>query len=197
MTLHEPAIYTRTSLASNDGADSSHRTEALWRCLETIKQFFEAFLEIPVEKFPYLPFPAIGQLSFSINTAIWLLFLHDSDWDVQMARKSLDFAGLVDRMGIRYEESERVGIAEQLIKKRKFWDENLSMSMRYRDKMRWVKSWYLSKVIPTPEPFMGLGEIDADLFRQVDFISADSLGPAFWEALMNEDIGVAPRVEIQ
>jgi hypothetical protein len=154
-----------------------------------------AFSNIPAEKFTYLPFPAIPLLSLAITTYVWLLFNHDADWDAHAARKNLDFAGLTLALAQRAEESEMVGISQDLVRKRKFWSPELSMSLRYRDKLRAIRALYLSKVAPTaPDPALSTNvpEAGPDPFEQMDVVPADGLDSAFWEALMNEDVRLGP-----
>ncbi|KAH8895420.1 hypothetical protein GQ53DRAFT_715081 [Thozetella sp. PMI_491] len=189
LRVYEPAVHARGSSASGDWTNPGHRTEALWACLEASKTLFEAFQAVSLDKFAYLPFPGVGYLSFSVMTSASLLFLNDAEWDVHVARKSLDFANLLGQIGLRYDELDRLEASEEMSRKRKYWGENITLSMRYCVKMRMSQSWYLSKTAPTPETSIESSEAGTDMLRQLDFMPLDSSDPAFWEVMMSEDLG--------
>ncbi|OIW28644.1 hypothetical protein CONLIGDRAFT_617558 [Coniochaeta ligniaria NRRL 30616] len=197
MRLYEPVIYMRTSLASNDVTDGARRTEGLWRCLEACRMFFNAYQAIPAAEVPYLPFSATCHLSFWIVTLSRLLFLSDSDWDLQLARKHVDLCDIVERLSEHFCEADRCAAADEWRRKRKFIDEGRSTMMVRSDKLRWIRSWYTSKLVPVEEhqpriattSASGAELPDVDMF-EVDMLSPGQFDPCFWEALLNEDLAV-------
>ncbi|KAB5513098.1 hypothetical protein GE09DRAFT_1267544, partial [Coniochaeta sp. 2T2.1] len=144
--LYEPVKYTRSSLFSNGVTDGARRTEALWCCLDACRMSFDSFTSIPAADMGYLPFSGISQLSFSFVTASGLLFLNDTDWDLKMARNHVDLCAVVERLGEVYREADQYAAAQEWRKKRKYVDKGRSALAMSRDKMRWTRSWYLSKL---------------------------------------------------
>ncbi|KAB5555075.1 hypothetical protein GE09DRAFT_1173873 [Coniochaeta sp. 2T2.1] len=195
--LYEPVTYTRSSLSSNGVTDGARRTQALWCCLDACRMFFDAFTSIPAADMGYLPFSGIFHLSFSFVTVSRLLFLNDSDWDLQMARKHVDLCAVVERLGGVYREADQHAAAQEWRKKRKYVDEGRSALAMSRDKMRWIRSWYLSKLVPVEEhqpltsakASRGAELPDTDMF-EVDVFSPGQFDPSFWDALLNEDLEV-------
>lgn len=197
MRLYEPVIYTRPSLASNDATDGAQRTEALWCCLEACRMFFNAYLAIPTADMAYLPFSGTSHLSFVVVTVSRLLFLSDSDWDLQLARRAFDLCDTCQRLSERFSEADRFAAAHEWRRKRKFVEEGRSTMSVSCDKVRWIRSWYTSKLVPVEEqyhprsddaPGPGAEIPDADMFG-VDVVSPGQFDPSFWDALLNEDLG--------
>jgi hypothetical protein len=143
--LYEPVIYMRPFSGYTEGCS---RTESLWCCLDAARSFFEAYHAIPVEELAYLPFSVYSQFSFSIVTTTRLLFLNDSDWNVQLARANLDFHKICSRLSDSCDQADRVAAAEEWRRNRKFIDDVRSVMASQRDRLRWIGSWYLSKLLP-------------------------------------------------
>ena len=133
----------RSSPKSDDPTMITYRTDALWNCLQAAKDFFKAYAAIPTDSLGSVPFgPTVG-LSFMIVTASRLLLLDDSDWDVGVARRSLDFGLLCDHLADRYDEAENVS---QTLGRRRRLLEDRSILTMIRDRLKWLRGWYQSKV---------------------------------------------------
>lgn len=172
--LYEPVAYMRPPSSLADPADTSRRTEALWNCLQALNDFFRAHLAIPADRLGCLPFVAMAYLFFALVTASRLLFLEDPNWDLGLARKSLDLVSIATRLGDHYQTAELY----ILDRKKKFTDDQRSMLAVYRDKIRWVRRWYLSK-LPGEAPLA----MDPGSFLSL----AGHFDAAFWETLLNLD----------
>lgn len=141
--LYEPVIYMTTS--SGSSADGIRKSEAMWCCLEAVKNTLEAYASIPVADLSYLPFNTYCHMTFALITATRLVVLQDPDWNNKLAGESLDFADITQRLSDRCDQADDVAIAEEWRRKRKYVNETLSVMAMHRDKLRWIRSWYLSK----------------------------------------------------
>lgn len=182
----------RPSLNSNDPTATAYRTEALWNCLQAAKDFFKTFAAIPTDSLGSLAFgPTVG-LSFMIVTASRLLLLDDSDWDLDVARRSFDFGLLCEHLADRYEEAEN--ISQTLARKRRILEDRSLLTL-YRDKLRWIRHWFASKM---PDPLRRDGLKDAaasigaagggqamELDQQASLLQPGELDEGFWQALMD------------
>lgn len=161
--------------------------------------FFGAYLAVPIAELPYLPFSGTSHLSFSVVTVSRLLFLNDSDWDLQLARKDVDLCDIARRLGERFGKADQCAAAGGWRRKRKFVDEGRPTMVASGDKIRWIGSWYLSKLLPVKDSHQpqrqgtttapGDAELlDVDLF-DMGILSPSQFDPTYWEALLNEDFG--------
>lgn len=190
--LYEPAIFTRSSLNSNEPTATAYRTEALWNCLQAAKDFLKTFAAIPTDSLGSLPFgPTVG-LSFMIVTASRLLLLDDSDWDLGVARRHCDFGLLCGQLADRYEEAESISLT---LGRKKRILEDRSLLTLYRDKLRWIRHWFLSK-LPDPLQHDGSKQTAAsigaagggqamELDQQASILQPGELDEGFWQALMD------------
>lgn len=144
MRLFEPAIYIRPSPSPDSFQDLTHRTEALWCCLHAAKAFFAAYAIVPLENLCSMPLAPTSYVSFAVVTASRLLFLDDSDWDVAVARSSLDFPAACQTLADRFEQADL--LAKSLGRRRKFEACNKSVLSSYRNKILWIRQWYLNKI---------------------------------------------------
>ena len=141
--LYEPVIHMASLPASS--LDGIRKAEAMWCCLEAVKAAFEAYASYPVAELSYLPFDTYCHLKFSLLTATRLIVIQDPYWNNKLASESLDFAAVTQRLGDRCAEADSVAIAEEWRRKRKYVNENLSVISMQREKLRWIRSFYLSK----------------------------------------------------
>ncbi|EFX05985.1 fungal transcriptional regulatory protein [Grosmannia clavigera kw1407] len=154
--LYEPAIYMRASgrtpANTIDPADAAERTACLWNCLQALRDFFEAQASIPIDILGRLPFSAATHLAFAVATSMRLLFLlDDPDWDVVRARRSLDFVAITLRLEEHFQAAEDFEDAPANTqglgrKKRYLSDDNRAVLAIFRDKMRWIRLWYASRL---------------------------------------------------
>ncbi|KAK3323778.1 hypothetical protein B0T19DRAFT_213497 [Cercophora scortea] len=144
--LYEPAMYMRASSLSGDYDSGIRRSEALSCCLDAIKAVFESHAAIPLPELTYLPFPVYSHFTFSVVSATRLLFLSDSDWNRQLACRSLDFPTVTQRLSDRCEKADDWSVGEEWRRKRRFVDDARSVMAMYRDKLRWIGSWSAAKM---------------------------------------------------
>jgi len=201
---------------TSDTSDGVRRTEALWHCLQSLNDFFKSLLSIPLETLSMMPFVLTTFVSFSLVTASRLLFLDDADWNVRQARRNLDFIGFTADMADRFAAAEQSEASQSINearnrRKRKFVNDTQSMAGMYRDKIRWIRQWYMSKLPAEDVPLQHQhqhqqGPRDAAVLLQpmhsgdggfMDIDGGDSaLGPGdaadfdavFWQALLNMDL---------
>lgn len=208
--LYEPFIYSPPLLESNGQTDGLWRTEALWYCLQSLKDYFAAFLAVPTELLLACPFVLRCPLAFSLVTATRLLLLADSDWDGSLARKEFDLADICYRAAERFDAVDRIGSSpppspplrgchadgagrRRLGLKKQYLDDRTSVLMSFRDKLRWVRSWYLSKGLhETTASSSSSGEVGApNGARAAEFdgdpmlLSSPALDESFWQFLLN------------
>lgn len=141
--LYEPAIYIASSTSS---LDSIRKSEAMWCCLEFVKETLHAYASTPVADLSYLPFNTYCHMTFALITATRLTILQDPDWNSKFAGESLDFATIMQRLSDVCDQADNIAIAQEWRRKRKYVTDTLSVMSMHRDKLRWIRSWYLSKV---------------------------------------------------
>ncbi|KAH6984751.1 hypothetical protein BKA56DRAFT_671225 [Ilyonectria sp. MPI-CAGE-AT-0026] len=176
--LYEPVLQmkapTLTDLDSLAG-EPFQRAEAMWKCVQAASQFFNHQLTIPVAQLTVLPVTINGFLAFAIVTASRIMLLDSSpDWDPALARRHLDIADLLRRMSNEYEDADRV--AQELGRRRRILDDNMSVFLKYSSKLRWIRQWYLSKIPQEPE----VPVVEAPNWA-VDFEFDEN----FWQELMS------------
>ncbi|KAK2057395.1 hypothetical protein LY76DRAFT_617213 [Colletotrichum caudatum] len=146
--LYEPSIGMRaTSPSEATTLTEPHcRTEALWNCLQAVQNAANALLVISVEKFAYLPFNSVANLAYTMSTSYRLLSEGPIDWDLTLARQKLDVPDLTGRLADKLEEADNIAlIAGQ---KRRLFEDNSSRWSNYAYRARWIRQWYLSKLVP-------------------------------------------------
>ncbi|KAK3353399.1 hypothetical protein B0T25DRAFT_209795 [Lasiosphaeria hispida] len=186
LKLYEPATYMQPSSASSSFTEASWRTEALWSCLESAKAFFDAFSSIPAEELPYLPSPVFSHLSFAIVATSALFFLGDSDWDQAVVRRTIDFPNLVQRLSDRFDQADRVAAADGWKRKNKLVDDARPVMAMYRDKLRWIASWFLSKRGGTDEPQPPGADANAMDLDPAGFFAPADFDGDWWQALLGD-----------
>lgn len=198
--LYEPVIAMRSSRSSNHCTDGTHRTTALWQCLDNIAKLLDTYLSIPVDNLSLLIFSAKTQLSFAILTASRLLFLEDSDWDVHLARQTLDFAAITQSLADHFQAADSFSAAHESSSKRKFTtdgshnprrhEDTRSRMVLYREKALWARSWYLAKVAPHKAVAEVCGAGSVENSAELDAGSVmppEILDESIWQMLMDDD----------
>ncbi|CAK7206617.1 hypothetical protein SEUCBS139899_009417 [Sporothrix eucalyptigena] len=150
--LYEPSIYLRLRKSSSvtNLADTGLRTEALWNCLQATRDFFDAYSAVPPAVLGVLPLLGTAHLSFSIVTLTRLLSLDAPEWHIGQARRSFDFVALALRLEQQFAAADD---HEQTLtdrKKRYANMDNRTILTTHRDKMRWIRIWYTTKMPPDP-----------------------------------------------
>lgn len=105
-----------------------------------------------------------AHISFAIVTASRLLFLgdeaptpnsqRDPDWVVSMARDHFNLDAVCARLAEFFDEADR--LATGLGRRGRYIDGERSVLGMFRDKVRWIRSWYLGRTRPgTREGYPG------------------------------------------
>lgn len=163
--LYEPVIYIRSTsaMAGYESGDPNARTAALWSCLSAARDFFSAYTTIPPQNLVCMPFHS-AHISFVIVTATRLLFLgdeasspnnpRDPDWVVSVARDHFNLEAVCARLAEFFDEADR--LATGLGRRGRYVDGERSVLGMFRDKVRWIRSWYLGRTRPgTREGYPG------------------------------------------
>ncbi|KIH89816.1 fungal transcriptional regulatory protein [Sporothrix brasiliensis 5110] len=159
--LYEPAIFLRLRTASSsaiDLADTGLRTEALWNCLQATRDFFDAYTAIPPDVLGVLPLLGTVHLSFGIVTLTRLLSLDAPEWHIGQARLSLDFVALALRLERLFQAADEfeatppgTAAPPSIPRKRRYaYYDSRTILATHRDKMRWIRIWYTTKMPPDP-----------------------------------------------
>lgn len=144
MRLYEPAIHMRTPRLQTNPVASIRRAEALWGCLEAAKDFFATYATIPLDMLGSMPLTATAYMSFATVTSSMILLLEDPDWDVNLARKTFDFAAACHNLGSRFREGDQ--IIQSLGRRRRFEENGKSTLEANYNKIMWIRQWYSSKI---------------------------------------------------
>ncbi|EGX93285.1 hypothetical protein CCM_04658 [Cordyceps militaris CM01] len=150
MRLYEPAIHIRASINLRGPLDSVRHTEALWGCLEAARHFFATYATIPLDMLGAMPLVATSYMAFAVVTSSMILLLDDPDWDVNLARKTFDFADACQSLGDRFREGDHV--SQSLGRRQKFEDGGRSVLEANHRKILWIRHWYVSKISATASP---------------------------------------------
>ncbi|KAI6752592.1 hypothetical protein HG530_013344 [Fusarium avenaceum] len=118
----------------------------LRNCLDTMRSFFDLFLDLPVDLMLHYSIITFDHVIFVTLQAVRLLLIEIPDWDVQSAREKLNLGAVLDQIVSRYEEADV--LREEAV--RKF--DNSTPSEEHSDKMsslsklsreiRWLKYWF-------------------------------------------------------
>ncbi|KAK0386078.1 hypothetical protein NLU13_5915 [Sarocladium strictum] len=148
MRLYEPLINmspTPMDDSSFSTCEPFQRSEGLWRCLQAASDYFNSQLSIWNPELRLQPFTFIGLAAFAIVTVSRLLLLDDApDWNTAVARRRLDFAGVLATMGDQIEEADREARASG--HSQRFLEDGNGSASRYCFKVRWIRQWYLAKL---------------------------------------------------
>ncbi|KAL1907830.1 hypothetical protein Sste5344_006458 [Sporothrix stenoceras] len=168
--LYEPAIFLRLRTASSsaiDLGDSGLRTEALWNCLQATRDFFDAYTAVPPDILGILPLLGTVHLSFGIVTLTRLLSLDAPEWHIGQARRSFNFVALALRLEQQFQAADELEattsssagastsstttFTSPFPRKRRYaYFDTRTILATHRDKMRWIRIWYTTKMPPDP-----------------------------------------------
>ncbi|KAK9418998.1 hypothetical protein SUNI508_07519 [Seiridium unicorne] len=74
------------------------RLECLWRSVENIKSWLDAFYKSPPPALVGLPFHFWSQMIMCVTILKYLSTLADPSWDCQAVRNTIDLTSTMDRM---------------------------------------------------------------------------------------------------
>ena len=162
----------------SDGGQTIQRAETLSSCLSSTILFFESYFRLPTALYSRLSFAPWLHMGYAVTTACRLLFLDVNDWNVLDARKRLDFADILRQICERFEEAGNIELAN-----RRAPIHGDNVFLQYAKRLRWVKSWYESKLAAESNPAtsqpqnMSFSALDGEM-SLMDFMSVDD---AFWQ----------------
>ncbi|KAK2000476.1 hypothetical protein LX36DRAFT_572244 [Colletotrichum falcatum] len=192
--LYEPCIGMRAASPSEATTltEPYTRTEALWCCLQAVQDAANALLEISAEVFAYLPFNSVADVAYTMTASLRLL-LEDtaSDWDVVLARQKLDLPAQTGRLGDKFEEADNVALI--VGQKRRLFEDNSSRWSNYAYRARWMRQWYISKVVrPAEERAPSPAQLGSGSMLNEPSLTGISMDLVFWEAMMLDGPGQIP-----
>jgi hypothetical protein len=148
MRLYEPIINLRTSPASGSDiatAEPFRQSECLGRCLQAAADFYEVQVTTAPSEILVSPSTSLSIVAYSTITTTRLLLREPSPgWDAAAARRRLDLAGYLKRLGDEYNVVDHV--AEEAGRKRRVLDDKVTAFSKFDYKLRWITQWYLAKV---------------------------------------------------
>lgn len=146
MRMYEPTIYTRPAPG---GRASDARGEALRTCCQSAKSLMELHLSVPADASLTSSIAYVSSFGFANLTLTRLLFLADDpDWDPAAARAAVDYPSLMDRFCHHFDAADRR------------WEGKRPGNVRYAERMRWAKGWYLAKTSEEGGPELPSSAVD-------------------------------------
>ena len=176
-------------------AEPFQRSEALWKCLQSAVDYFEATLDTPLNELVTQPFLCTGVMAFAIVTSSRLLLLEQTaDWLPSIARRNFNYLDIMKRMSDRFDEADKW--AQETGKKRRMLEDGASAFSKYSFKLRWIRQWFQSKVPPDQPPSDHILEPLAKLSDPQDAFAASGMSAldmgdfgsdeGFWQLLSTD-----------
>ena len=185
--LYEPATYLGDPRHPHE---SLYQSQYLLYCLQAAKSYFTTLLALPVEGFQYRSFASSAELVTVIVTTARILLLEAEGWDLELARQTLDFPGVLDSlMGqfnalipLRKNKLGQLGLSREIDNAEDDTDDNL---VKYVIKLQSIKKWFEARVASLNP--LAAGSDDSAAFLPVGW--EDSLGKdnQFWLGLLGND----------
>lgn len=116
------------------------RLDALWRCVESIRAYFELYLAIPPQDFLVLPFQVFGQSVQASVTLLRLATLEYDGWDLAALREELSYSAIVGEFTRKFELVETLPVDGIVVNNDSF--------TKWASKTRWMKTLYDSRYPP-------------------------------------------------
>lgn len=133
-----------TGLAENKNKQQSgelrQRLDAMWRCVESVRSYFELYLAIPPQDFLLLPFNVFGQSVQASVTLLRLATLEVEGWDLAALREELSYSSVIGEITRMFELVETLPVDGIPIRNDAF--------TKWAAKTRWMKSLYDSRYPP-------------------------------------------------
>jgi hypothetical protein len=130
-----------TGLLENKSSQQSsllrQRLDALWRCVESVRSYFELYFSIPAQDFLILPFQVFGQSVQASVTLLRLATLEIDGWDLAALREELSYSAIIGEMTRKFELVESLPVDGIAIHNDAF--------TKWASKTRWMKSLYDSR----------------------------------------------------
>jgi hypothetical protein len=130
-----------TGLVDNKSSEMAsmlrQRLDALWRCVESVRTYFELYFSIPPHDFLILPFQVFGQSVQASVTLLRLATLEIDGWDLAALREELCYSAIIGEMTDKFEIVETLPIDGITIHNDSF--------TKWASKTRWMKNLYDSR----------------------------------------------------
>lgn len=143
------AIWTHsiTGLAEKKSASTQNgqlrqRLDGLWRCVQSLRAFFEHYLAITPQDMLILPFQVFGQSVQSSVTILRLATLEVDGWDLNALRGELNYSAIMGEITRRFEIVETIQVDGLPILNDSF--------TKWAAKTRWMKTLYDTRY-PAPD----------------------------------------------
>ncbi|KAJ5091777.1 hypothetical protein NUU61_006647 [Penicillium alfredii] len=170
--LHESGLYHSFWQTPSS---TTERINVLWRCLRSVKAFWDTFLSIPDHMVFTLPYSGWGPSTYIILIFSRLFTLECPGWDPQVAREALDFPTVVDAILAKMESATRYAKSRWLIEN---YDE---LCERVTERVKFIKLSVLqSQRSAKPDS----DNPDEQLYN--NFAPPTVLADDFWEGLMKD-----------
>jgi hypothetical protein len=136
------AIWTHalTGLSEKKPKESSElrqRIDAVWRCVEAVRTYFEIYFATPPQDFLIYPFQVLGQSVQASVTLLRLATLEVDGWDLAALREELSYSVIIGELTRRFELVETLPIDGITINNDSF--------TKFAAKTRWMKNLYDAK----------------------------------------------------
>ncbi|KAL7623431.1 hypothetical protein AAE478_007113 [Parahypoxylon ruwenzoriense] len=154
--LYLPASYLSQPL---DEVAAQHQRQCMLNCLQAARSFFSAIISMGAEGFLFRSFISFSQILFVLVATSRLLLVEIEGWDLEEARRMLDFPSTLDSLISAFEivinlRNQRA--AEAAAKFRVSWapdipsDEKDDRFYKYSVKLQWIKNWFESQLSGGP-----------------------------------------------
>ena len=136
------AIWTHalTGISENKPKESSElrqRIDAVWRCVEAVRTYFEVYFATLPQDFLIFPFQVFGQSVQASVTLLRLATLEVDGWDLAALREELSYSVIIGELTRRFELVESLPIDGITINNDSF--------TKFAAKTRWMKNLYDAK----------------------------------------------------
>jgi hypothetical protein len=150
------------------------RLEILYACLESVRNFFEQFLEIPPTTYWNLSVVHFTHLSIGIGMLQRLSIFEDPAWDLQYVRGKVNFVHIMNQVCDRFGEAFQSGGTEAANAV-----ENINVFVRTEDRLRKLSAVFETQMAPIQSGSDQSGNLNPselmDLESMVGFWESDWL----------------------
>ena len=137
LSVHEIVLSTGPATLS---AHDFKRTESLFACLRAIRSWSELILEVPAARYVAFSISIFTQIAHCIITLYRLLTFESADWDIGLAKETVDWSAL---LGSIIDRMKQVKTAAGLDAGR---PENLDVYHATAQRLHIIKEWWDAKM---------------------------------------------------
>ncbi|KAM5369724.1 hypothetical protein ACJZ2D_008871 [Fusarium nematophilum] len=184
-----PLPPTISASDSHHPSEPFQRSDLLWKCLDSVIDFFNLHLAVPADEIPSLPVTVSCILAFATVTASRLILQENGpDWDSAMAQRRLGFPDVLKRLGDQFEDADKA--AKELGRRRRVMEDGSSVFLKCSFKVRWIRQWYVSRIpqeqAQPPPPPQTMHPSAASFTEPIPDWAADfQFDDEFWADLMS------------